>query len=68
MITMIPERLRVPVAIGVGLLGALVLFSSYSRWQNGAFYGSSFNFLRAMGGLLILWVASHIYRYRQQYD
>ena len=66
MITMIPQRFRVPVAIGVGLLGILVLFSSYSRWQNGVFYGSSFNAVRAMGGLLILWVASHVYRH--QYD
>jgi hypothetical protein len=66
MVRMIPERFRVPVAIGVGVLGAAVLISSYSTWQSGAFYGSSFNMVRAMFGLLILWVASHVYRH--QYD
>ena len=64
MVTIIPRRFRVPVSLGVALLGVFLLFTSYTRWQEGPFYGSSVNAGKIFVGLVVLAIAFYVYRHQ----
>ena len=65
MVTIIPRHFRVPVSLSVALLGVFLLFTSYTRWQDGPFYGSNVNVGKIFVGLVVLAIALHVYRHQE---
>jgi hypothetical protein len=64
MVTIIPRRLRFPVSLGMALLGVFFLFTSYTRWQEGPFYGTSINAGKIFVGLVVLAIAFYVFRHQ----